>query len=67
MLEHLPEAHQRKAIDYVKNIYEQYKTEQASSDFYSYDVAMWIKGDSMMPAYSSGDVALIICRSSLCC
>ncbi|MBK5077277.1 helix-turn-helix transcriptional regulator [Lactococcus lactis] len=93
MLEHLPEAHQRKAIDYVKNIYEQYKTEQASSDFYSYDVlnmlllagrgreipkaanfgrttvywnkqinydvAMWIKGDSMMPAYSSGDVALI--------
>lgn len=93
ILEHLPETHQRKAMDYVKNIYEQYKTEQASSDFYSYDVlnmlllagrgreipkaanfgrttvywnkqidydvAMWIKGDSMMPAYSSGDVALI--------
>ncbi|WDA67433.1 XRE family transcriptional regulator [Lactococcus lactis] len=93
MLEQLPETHQRKALDYVKNICEQYKAEQASSDFYSYDVlnmlllagrgreipkvanfgrttvywnkqidydvAMWIKGDSMMPAYSSGDVALI--------
>ncbi|MBK5077664.1 helix-turn-helix domain-containing protein [Lactococcus lactis] len=93
MLEHLPESHQRKAMDYVKNICEQYKAEQASSAFYSYDVlnmlllagrgreipkaanfgrttvywnkqidydvAMWIKGDSMMPAYSSGDVALI--------
>lgn len=93
MLEHLPESHQKKAIGYVKTIFEQYKAEQASSDFYSYDVlnmlllagrgreipkaanfgrttvywnkqidydvAMWIKGDSMMPAYSSGDVALI--------
>lgn len=93
MLETLPKLHQRKAIDFVKTICEQYKSERASSEFYSYDVlnmlllagrgreipkaanfgrttvywnkqidydvAMWIKGDSMMPAYSSGDVALI--------
>lgn len=92
LLETLPDLHQRKALDFVKTLCEQYQREQARELYaydvlnilllagrgrelpkrahlghttvywnkeIDYDVAMWIKGSSMMPAYSSGDVALI--------
>lgn len=90
IFKNLPEAYQKKAIAYIKVIFENYQKEQQNSDLYTYDVynllltdkeihkvaklghvtvywdkkidydmAIWIKGNSMLPTYSNGDVALI--------
>ena len=43
-----------------ESIYDEADTVEVFSDTdYSYDIATWIKGDSMEPVYLSGEVALI--------
>ncbi|WP_192942759.1 XRE family transcriptional regulator [Streptococcus dysgalactiae] len=43
-----------------ESFFDEYETREVFADKeYSYDIATWIKGDSMEPKYLSGEVALI--------
>ena len=44
-----------------KSLFDEYETESvyAEEEQYGYDIAAWIKGDSMEPIYLDGEVALI--------
>lgn len=43
-----------------ENYYDEYESETVyANEYYSYDLAAFIQGDSMMPKYSDGEVALI--------
>lgn len=48
-------------LDLVNPFFDEFETETVYSEeeHYGYDIAAWIKGDSMEPVYLDGEVALI--------